>query len=220
MRIALSLAWKDLLVELRGKKRLSVLLLFSFVLVLVGAFAYRWQENNMAYLPPLLWLTTVFAQLLFLNEAYYHEIENGCFDALRISPARGYQLLVGKLLASLVLVLLVDVAVVLEIAFFTTSSQLIRLDVFAVLLLESIGLLALGNLFFARKAIGESTGLDLIPLVITLSVPLVFLSMEISQVALRGAPVSDRSVHYALLVGYDVFLLVACSMAYRSMIED
>lgn len=220
MRLVLSLAWKDLRIEFRSKKRVSVLLLFSFVLAFVGSFAYRWQDNEVAYLPPLLWLIAVFAQLLFLGETYHHEGENGCFDALRISPARGYQLLMGKLLASLTLVFLVNAAVVLEITFFTTASQLLRLDVFALLLLESIGLLALGNLFFARKASGESTGLDLFPLVATLSVPLVFVSMEISQVTLRGGPVADQAVHYALLIGYDVFLLVACSIAYRSMIED
>ncbi len=219
MSMTVLLAWKDLRIEFRSKRRLSALFLFSLVLVLVGSFAYRWQED-VGFLPPLFWLVCVFTQLLFLGNSYNHETQNGCFDVLHVSPAKGYQLLGGKLLASLIWVLGVNTAVALEIAFFNSTTELIRPGLFILVLLESVGLLALGNLFFARLASGGSIGLDLFPLVATLSAPLLFLSMEISQASLRNLPLSDVGVHYLLLVLYDLFLVIACSSSYRLMVEE
>ncbi len=220
MRLALTLAWKDLHIEMRSKKMLTVILLFSFVLVLVGSFTYRWQVSSITYLLPLLWLVSVFTQLLFLSEAYHHEIADGCFDALRMSPVRGFQLLVGKLLASLALVLSVNIAVMLEIAIFATAPELLRLELFALLVLETIGLLAIGNLFFARIASGESTNLDVFPIVVILSVPLLFVAVDISQLSLLGRPPADQALPYTVLIVYDLFLVGCSSLAYRSMIDD
>jgi ABC-type transport system involved in cytochrome c biogenesis permease component len=220
VRPAFLLAGKDLRIEMRGMKRLSVLLLFSFVLVLVGSFAYRGQGDDVAHLPPLLWLALVFTQLFFLSETYRPEMENHCFDALCISPAKGYQLLFGKLLSSTAIVLAISVAILLEITFFASTLALLRLEILVLIVLETIGLLSLGNLFFARMAAGDTQGFELYPLVIVLSIPLVFIAVEASRLVLSDASGGTKAPFYLLLILYDVLLLVTSAVTYRAMIGD
>lgn len=129
-------------------------------------------------------------------------------------------MLAGKLLASLVWVFSVNVVSVLEISLFTGAGHLLRLDLLVLLLLEAIGLLSIGNLFFARKASGSSTSLDLVPMVVTLALPLVFLSMEISQVTVRNVIQTDLTSYFGLLVAYVLFLVTFCSLFYRTLADE
>ena len=81
MSVLLAILWKDLVTEWRSRDRITAMLLFSLLVVMVFHFSLPGgaTRQTQASAPGVLWIAYVFAALLGLNRSFSQELEN---DAL------------------------------------------------------------------------------------------------------------------------------------------
>lgn len=102
---------KDLHLEWRAKDAINSVLFFSLLVVVVFSMAFdptRAASRQIA--GGILCVAIMFAAVSALNQAWTRELRNQVLDALRMTPAPGASLFVGKTLANFVLVTAVEAA--------------------------------------------------------------------------------------------------------------
>ena len=152
MKEAVAIAMKDLVVEVRTKERFAAMVLFALVVVLSFRFSFDLfgiHEGSLAeshfLVPPVLWVTVVFAATLGLLTTFSKEEENRCIDALLLAPTSRNAWYVGKLISSFVSFVLIAVLVMGFLAvFFPYDYRGQYLPVAGLLVLGTFGLTALG----------------------------------------------------------------------------
>jgi heme exporter protein B len=104
-----TIAAKDLRSELRSKESINAAVSFALVMLLIFNFAFDpSSEETHTLSGGLLWIIFAFAGTLVLNRSFARELPNDCLDALVSAPIPGYQLFLGKAIASFVLVMGVE----------------------------------------------------------------------------------------------------------------
>jgi heme exporter protein B len=102
----LTVAGKDLRSELRGKEAINASVSFALVILLIFSFVFEpTEQETKAISGGLLWIAFAFAGALVLNRSFARELPNDCLDVLVASPAPGWQLFLGKSIASFILLI-------------------------------------------------------------------------------------------------------------------
>src|ERR1700709_346983 len=106
---ALSVARKDLAVELRTKESLNAAAAFAVVILLLFSFAFDPTSEMLHEISGgLLWLVFAFAGALVFNRSFARELPNECLDALLSSPLGAGSLVMGKAAANFVMLIVVE----------------------------------------------------------------------------------------------------------------
>ncbi|TFG44662.1 MAG: hypothetical protein E4H41_07125, partial [Gemmatimonadales bacterium] len=123
MRLAFAIAGKDIRLELRSRTALLSAIVFSALVLVVFNFARDPTAIAAVDLAPsVLWVTFAFGAVIALNRAFYVERENAALDGILLAPVPRSALYVGKLLANLAFVGVVEaVALPLFVLFFNVS---------------------------------------------------------------------------------------------------
>lgn len=208
---ALTIAGKDLRLELRTRDIVSSVGLFVLLVVVTASFALPLEgagREGMA--AGVLWIAFVFAALLGLGRSLAAEKEEACMSGLLLSPAPREGIFLGKLLSNLS---------------FTGTVELLMVPIFIVLLqlhpgaigllllsigLGTFGIATIGTLFAAMAVNTRGREAILPLLVLPVAVPQVTAAVKSTQAALAGHWTSSTSSWLLLMVAFDaVFLLVA-----------
>lgn len=152
MNVFLAVLWKDLVTEWRSRDRVVSMLLFSLLVVIVLHFSLPADAGSRlrADAGGLLWVAYVFAAVLGMNRAFALELDNDALSGLALAPAdRGFVFL-GKAVASLVLLCVVQAVTALAFALaFDLALAPVAGRFALVALLGAIGLSTVGTLFAA-----------------------------------------------------------------------
>lgn len=152
MNVFLAILWKDLVTEWRSHDRVTAMLLFATLVVVVFHFALPEGAGGRArdLAPGLLWIAYVFAALLGLNRAFALELENDALSALALVPSDRGWVFLGKAGANFLLLGLVQgVAAVVFALFFDADWRPVAMPLAGVIALGSLGLCSVGTLFGA-----------------------------------------------------------------------
>ena len=104
--------WKDVLTEFRTKDALTSMLLFGLLVILMFHFAFEPDSlETERFGPGLLWMTFLFAGLLGMNRAFAGERENDGLQGLKLAPISWGAIYLGKMLANLCFMLLVEAVI-------------------------------------------------------------------------------------------------------------
>ncbi|HSK46582.1 MAG TPA: heme exporter protein CcmB, partial [Coriobacteriia bacterium] len=101
---------KDIVMELRTKEMLTSMGLYALLVLLIYylALSQAGSAFEVGYIGAgLLWLAIVFTSLLGLNRSLVHEKDQGCLDALLLSPIDRPVIFFGKAVGNLLFLLLV-----------------------------------------------------------------------------------------------------------------
>jgi heme exporter protein B len=144
--------WKDLLSEWRSRDRLTAMLVFSLLVVLIFQLVLPQQSPDQAraLAPGLLWIAWLFAALLGLNRAFALELENDALAGLALAPADRGWIYLGKAAASFAL--LAGVQLVTAVVFAAVADlplAPVALPLAGVVALGSLGICSVGTLFAA-----------------------------------------------------------------------
>jgi len=214
--------WKDVTIERRAKANFnSVAFLAALILILFGFAIGPDQEALKSAAGGVIWLTVLFSGVLSFNRSYEQEHENGAIDALLLYPGDRRSIFLGKLLANLLFVLLVE-AVMLPTAAILYDLPLLRvlLPVGFVVLLGTIGFVTLGT-FYAAMASRIRAREVLLPLLLfPMLIPLLVGAVEATGALLAGDPMGDSGAWIRLLVVFDVIFVVATVVAFEYVIEE
>lgn len=217
-----AIVWKDLLLELRSRERVTSMGAFA---VLAGVL-FSFSIDTTTVRPQdvaagLIWMTLVFGGLLGVGRTFHLESEDGAFQGVLTSPAPKDAVFLAKALANFVLLYLVSLLVLAVFAlFFGVSLGENMAWIVFVLGLGSLGFVALGTLF-AAIASGTSMGETLLPvLVFPLLVPMVVYGVGSTDRLLAGRPLAEVEGNIRMLGAFAVAALAAGAVLFRFVVEE
>ena len=217
-----AIVWKDLTAEARSKSNFNSVVFFAALTLLLFGFALGPDQDRLHQAAGgIVWLTILFSGVLCFNRSYEQELEGGALDTLLLYPGERRSIFLGKLLANLGFVLLVEVILV------PTAALLYDLDLarapialVSVLLLGTIGFVALGT-FYAAMASRLRAREVLLPLLLfPMLVPVIVGAVEATSALLSGDVMGNAGNWIRLLAAFDLIFLTASIVFFDYVIEE
>jgi len=215
---------KDLRLEWRSREAINGVLFFSLLVVVVFSLAFDPTAN-----PTLarqisggvLWVALLFASVTALNQSWVREQRNQVLDAQRMVPAAASALFLGKALANLLFVTLVELVLAPVFVVFYNLHPLGN----AWLLLEILPLgtwaLVVNGTFFAALGLAARSRELLLPLLLLpISLPALLAMVQ----ATTGVMMADLdAIQIAnwirMLAGYDVIFTTVCIVLFETVLQ-
>ena len=220
LRKAVAITRKDILSESRTREVIFSALVFALLVIVTFNFAFGADQADLTMVAPgILWVTFTFAGVLSLNRAFVPEKEEGCLEGLMASPVSREAIYVGKMLGSLLFMLVIEIialpvfAVLFDLPVF--SGQLVL-----VTFLATVGFVAVGTLFAALAVNTKARELVLPILFLPVVVPVVICAVKASGDALAGGPWEEISSWLEILVAFDAIFLVISFWVFNYVIEE
>lgn len=222
LREAWLIAAKDLRLEFRSRTAFLSSLVFTALVLAIFNFARDptlLTGRDLA--PGILWITFCFAGLLGLNRAFQLERENRTLDGLLLSPASRTALYLGKAIANLVFVGLVEaIALPLFALFFNVPLLPVLAPLVGVIALATIGFVFVGTLLSAIAVNTRFAELMLPVLMLPFLVPPITAAVQLTARLFAGRPFSELTAWLKLLVGYDVVVVVTALLVFEYTLDE
>ena len=221
VRQLLTIAGKDLRLELRSRERLMTMLTFAVLVAVVFSFSLEPGVEARTIAGAMLWVTILFAGMLGLGRSFALEREQDAMMGILLAPIDRGALFLGKLIANLALLLATEVAVFIVYAlFFQLSSWATLGSVILVVGLGSIGFMILGTLFSAM-AVGTRLGETLLPvLILPLLMPVVIYAASSTQRLIVGRPFAEVAGSVRVLIVFDLIFLIVSILLFGAVVEE
>jgi len=215
-----AIAWKDLAAELRSRELLSAMLVFSLLVILIFNFALELDiATRRSVTAGVLWSTFAFAGTLGLNRSMAVEKDRGCLDGLLLAPVDRSAIYFGKVISNLAFMIIVE-AIVLPIYSVLYNVNLFRPGLLMVILLGSVGYVAVGTLL-SSMAVQTRTRDVLLPILLfPVVVPILIAAVKASGGYLTEAPMTDILPWLNLLIVYDVIFTAIAFMVFDYVVEE
>ena len=216
------LVWKDLVLEWRGREILTAMVVFSMLVAVVFNFAFSPSPADAArLLPGMLWVTLAFASTLGLSRSFVLEHDHGAIEALRLFPFDPSLIYVGKLLANLLYLLAVELLVLPALAAIAGIPLLgSAAPLVLILVLGSIGLVAVGTIFSAMSVNTHIREVLLPVLMFPLATPVLISGVRAMLGVLAGESLSAVLPGLRILVVFDVVFLVVGYVIFEFVLEE
>jgi len=216
-----AIARKDLAAEFRSRELLSAMLVFSMLVILIFNFALELNvEVRRTVTAGVLWTTFAFAGTLGLNRSMAVEKDRGCMDGLLLAPVDRSAIFFGKAISNLVFMLVVEAIVVPMYAMLYNETRIFQLEFIGVLLLGSIGYIAVGTLLSAMSVQTRTRDVLLPILLFPVAVPVLLASVKASGGIVAGLPFEDYVTPLNLLIVYDVIFIAVSYMIFDFVVEE
>ncbi len=213
--------------ELRTREMVTSMGLYALLTMVVYQIAL--SQAGTAFDPKeiaagLLWLAFIFTSMLGLNRSLVHEKDQGCIDALLLSPVDRPVIFFAKAFGNLVFLLVVEILTVPVFAFLFLQGRGFEGPLWAVPLVvvaTSIGIAGVGTLLATMSV--NTTGKDFIlaVLFIPLMYPLLLAAVSATNAALLGGqayPIGIVWQGLGIIVAYDAIMLLAAFGLYEFIV--
>lgn len=222
LRPSVAIAAKDFLIEWRSRTALLSATVFAALVLVVFNFARDPASLSPVVLAPsVLWVTTTFAAMLTLNRAFMLERENEAGEALRLAPISPNAVFLGKYLANLAFVGVVDLVVLpLFVLFFNVDFGGVLLGLIGVIVLANLGFIAVGTLFSAMAVRTRFAELMLPVLLLPFLIPPLIGAVQATTRILAHRPLSELMGWLRLLGLYDIVFFTVCLLVFPSVSDE
>ena len=221
VRQALVILGKDLQIEWRTRESLSSVFVLGILLLVVFTIAHDAPPDQApALAPAVLWATFLFTGLLGVQRGFLLERENDCLAGLLTAPIDPASIYVGKVLANVVLLAVMQAVVVPLIGLFLhVDVGPVLPGLLLVLLLGNLGFAALATLFAAMASRTRAREVLLPLLLLPLLVPLLIGAVSATRAVLAGGLAGARDA-VAVLVAFDVVFAVAGFLLFTYVVRE
>jgi heme exporter protein B len=193
----LTLARKDLRLELRARDTVPAMVLFVVATLVVFHFALPAASGDLAAYG-LLWVALIFTSLLGLVRGFAAERDQGLLDALVLAPVDRSTIWLAKALAMLAFLVLAEAVALPAFALFFAG---VSWETVAGVALADIGICTVGTLLAAMAAASRTRELLLPLLFLPLAIPIV--------VGGVGASIVEEPARYlGFLAAYDAIFAI------------
>jgi len=220
---AFRIAGKDLTIEWRSREILATSAFLAVIVVLVFSFAF--VVGGVAPPPTvvagILWVAILISGVVGLGRTFDRERDGDAIRALLLSPVPRGAIYVGKLLATIALMLGVEAAVaVLVTVFFNARVGENVARVGALLLLGTVGFATVGSVFSAALLRSRSRDVLLSTLLYPIVVPLLIAGARGTANLLDPSPDYDAALFWTqFMVAVDVIFLVVGAWAFEPIVS-
>ncbi len=219
-RKVFAITWKDTLSEMRTKEIVFSVLVFALVVIVIFNFAFGASQKTMVLVAPgMLWVTFAFAGVLSLNRSFIPEKEEGCLEGLMACPIKREAIYVGKMLSSLLFMLIIE-AIILPIFAVLFNLPVLSLQLVTITVLTTVGFVAVGTLFSALAVNTKARELVLPILFLPIVTPIIIGAVKASGLALSGEPWSGLSTWLQIIGAFDAIFLVVSFLIFAFVIEE
>lgn len=221
LRHALVIAEKDLRLELRSRERLVSMLTFTVLVAVVFSFSIDPTVPVTNLAGAMVWVTIILVGLLGLGRSFSLEREQEAMAGILLAPVDRGAVFLGKFLANLALLLATEVLILPVYGLFFQLDLTRGLGwIVVVMLLASVGFMALGTLFSAM-AINTRLGEMMIPiLLLPLLIPVVIFAAASTHRLMGGRPVDEVMGSMRMLLAFDLVFLIVCTLIFGSVMEE
>jgi heme exporter protein B len=222
LRHALVIAGKDLRLELRSRTSFMSAAVFAALVLVVFNFARDpTAVATIDLAPSVLWVTVAFASVIAMNRAFTVERENAALDGLLLAPISREVLYVGKYLASLAFVLVVEAIVLpLFVLFFNLDIGRALPGLVLTMFLATVGFVAVGTVFSAMVVRTRFAELMLPILLLPFMVPPLIYAVKTTVPLFAGHPLSDVVDGLRFLAVYDIVFLTLSTLLFSAVVDQ
>jgi heme exporter protein B len=221
MSRVLAITWKDVTAERRSKANFNAVAFFAGLMLIMFGMAVGPDNANAANVASgVLWLTVLLSGVLSFNRSYERELEAGALDTLLLYPGDRRSIFVGKLIANLLFVLLIEViAVPIAGILFHLPIAGVGLELTGVLFLGTLGFVTLGTFYAAMSSRLRAREVLLPLLLFPMLIPLLLAAVRATSGLLSRSMMGEAAGWSRVLVAFDLILLVATYLAFEYVIE-
>ena len=222
LKLAFAIAGKDIRVELRTRTSLLSAAVFAVLVLLV--FNFGPDPTAVATIdlaPTILWVTVSFASVVAMNRAFTVERENAAFDGLLLAPVPRESIYLGKYLANLAFVLVVEaIALPLFILFFNLDTVQALPGIILTLLLATAGFVAAGTVFSAMVVKTRFAELMLPLLLLPFMVPPLIFAVKTTAPLFAGRPLSSVVDGLRFLLVFDICIITVSVLLFTAVVDE
>jgi len=222
-----STAWtvfrKDLTVEVRSREIVTTTLFFALSAVIIFAVALVKEGRVVADAASgILWVAIAFAGTLTLGRTFERERYTDTLRALLLAPAPRAAIYVGKLLAVLAVLLLVEAMLVPLVALLFDTGVLQRpLLLLALLVTGTIGFASIGTLFAAMLVRARTRDVLLPVLLYPMTIPVIIAGVRGTAALVQPVPDEPMATFWLmLLVSFDTVFLTLALWTFDPLMTD
>lgn len=221
-RVVKAVLARDVIAEWRQKDIFTTFVMFGLLTVVVFVFAFDpSRHERQDVVPGALWTAFFFAGILGLNRSAGRDSQDDFLHGLITSPADRGAMYFGKLIAHLVFMGVGELVILaLSIVFFDLDGRHLTPEFFLILVLGTIGYLAVGTIF---AVVGQKTRLREVMLpVLLLPVLTPVLLGAVEGTAIIFTPGGNEGLWswIQLLAAFDVMFITAGFLLYGLVLED
>jgi heme exporter protein B len=218
----LLIAAKDLRLGFRNRQNLATVLFFALTMLVIFLFAFELAAVEFGMVGPgLLWAAVAFAGLLGLQGTFAREGERDAFAGLVLSSGDPAAIYLGKVLAALVLLLLVEALLVPAAALlFNVDLRAAAVPLGVVFVLNTTGFVGAGTLF-AAMATRLRRGNLLLPLLqFTVTMPLFLAAVRATSGVLTRGSLDGAGEWLRLTIAYDMVIIAVAALLFETLTEE
>jgi heme exporter protein B len=169
--------------------------------------------------PGIIWVAITFAGTLGLNRAFVIEQEKGSMAGLLLAPIDRSAIYFGKMLSSLLFMLVVEIILLpLVMVFFNLA--LLTWQHLLVLLLGTYGFAAVGTVF-SGIAVNTRAREVLLPILLfPVVLPILIAGVKMTGALLDGESLSSLSNWLRLIAIYDVVFTIVAYLTFGFVVEE
>jgi heme exporter protein B len=228
----MAIAWKDVTAERRSKANFNAVAFFAGLMLLMFGMAIS-PESIAANADPaeyeaalasasagMLWLAILLSGVLSFNRSYEREIEAGALDALLLYPGSRTSIFIGKLIANLLFVFLVEIVIVpVAAVLFKMTIVPILFPLAGILFLGTVGFVTLGTFYAAMSSRLRAREVLLPLLLFPMLIPVLIAAVRATTALLDPGVIGEAGEWSKILALYDVIFLAATLVAFEHVIE-
>jgi heme exporter protein B len=215
-----AIVWKDIRAELRTKDIFSSMFVFALLAVIIFNFAFELRVPDMKMVAPgIIWVAITFAGTLGLNRAFVIEQDKGSLAGLLLAPIDRSAIYFGKMLSSLLFMLVVEI-ILLPLVMVFFNLPLLTWQQLLVLLLGTYGFAAVGTVF-SGIAVNTRAREVLLPILLfPVVLPVLIAGVKMTGALLDGEPFSSLANWLRLIVIYDVAFTIVAYLTFGYVVEE
>jgi len=222
-RTAWTVFRKDLTVEVRSRETVATTLFFALSAVIVFAVALVKEGRVVADAASgILWVAIAFAGTLTLGRTFERERYTDTLRALLLAPSPRAAIYVGKLLAVLAVLLLVEAMLVPLVALLFDAALLQRpLLLLALLATGTVGFASVGTLFAAMLVRARSRDVLLPVLLYPMTIPVIIAGVRGTAALAQPVPDEPMATFWLmLLVSFDTVFVTLALWTFDPLMTD
>jgi heme exporter protein B len=213
---------KDLRIEWRSRDSVNGMLFFALLVVVVFSLAFDPTAAVSRQISGgILWVALLFATVTALNQAWTREQNHQVLEAQRMAPAPASALFLGKALANMLFVLIVEAVLAPVFIVFYNLHVLGNAWLLALILPLGTWALVVNGTFFAVLGLRTRNRELLLPLLLLpISLP-ALLGMVEATTGVLTAQLDPLQINTWItqLAGYDLVFTIVCILLFETVLN-
>ena len=215
-----TIVWKDIISEIRTRESIPSVLVFTLLVIVIFNFVFSDDNETMRLAAPgILWVTFAFAGVLSLNRTFVNEREGGCIEGLLACPVSRETIYIGKMLGSLIFMLIVEV-IALPVFALLYNLPVLSPEVVITTFLATVGFVAAGTTFSAMAVNTRAREMVLALLFLPVVSPIIVSAVEASRLAISGETWGSMATWLEIIIAFDVIFIVASYLVFTFVVEE